>query len=336
MAERHKSKRVKFPKNKQRDFLFSAKNKLGINWHKFAEMLKISQRNLSDWKREKITLPLSAVKTICKKASLALPKNIQLLSPYWYTTRGASRGGLAVLKKYKIIGGDPKIRMKKWEEWWKKEGKFKKHPILNKRLPIKKPAPSIKLAEFFGIVLGDGGISQRQVSITLNRETDKSYIQFVKKMIKDLFGISPGFYSDPKSKADTIVISRTELVGHLTQKKMGLKTGNKVKQKIDIPKWIKQKSAYRIACVRGLVDTDGSVYKHTYIVKNKTYCYKKLSFCSLSPPLLFSVFETLKNLGLNPRINKGKDIRLEDKQKTRDYFRIIGSHNEKHLKKMAK
>jgi len=332
MAERHKSKRVKFPKNKQRDFLFTAKNKLGITWSEFAEILKISQRNLSDWKQEKITLPLSTVKTICKKSGLAFPKNIQLLSPYWYTTKGASKGGLAVLKKYKIIGGDPQVRMKRWEEWWEKEGKFKKHPILD-RFPIKKPPFSAKLAEFVGILLGDGGISQRQVSITLNRETDKGYIQFVKKMIKDLFGVSPGLYSHLKSKADAIVISRTELVEYLTQK-LGLKIGNKVKQKIDIPKWIMRKKEYQIACLRGLVDTDGTTIIHRYKSKGRSYVYKKLGFTSRSFPLLKSVNCILTELKIKNRIAKDQyNIRVEAVPDVKKYFDLVGSSNPKHLKR---
>jgi len=103
MAERYKSKRVKFTRNKQRDFLFTAKNKLGLDWRELAKLLKISERNLSDWKREKITVPLNIVKIICKKANLSFPKNIELLSPYWYAKKGARKGGLAVLKKYKFI-----------------------------------------------------------------------------------------------------------------------------------------------------------------------------------------------------------------------------------------
>ncbi|MFA6193279.1 MAG: LAGLIDADG family homing endonuclease [Parcubacteria group bacterium] len=297
--------------------------------------MKISTRNLSDWKQEKLTLPLSTVKTICKKADLHLPRNIKFLSPYWYTKKGARKGGLAIVKKYGSVGGDPKKRLQKWHEWWGEKGRFQKHPILGKRLSTKKPRPSVKLAEFIGIMLGDGGISQRQVSISLNRESDREYIEFVKKIIITLFGVSPSLYPDPKSKADTIVISRTELVEYLTQK-LGLKIGNKIKQQIDIPTWIKKNSEYKIACVRGLVDTDGSVYKHRYTVKNKTYSYQKLSFCSLSPPLLLSVFETLKNIGLKPRICKDKEIKIENTQNVRRYFEIIGSNNKKHLKKIEK
>ncbi|HBB36665.1 MAG: hypothetical protein UX02_C0001G0030 [Candidatus Moranbacteria bacterium GW2011_GWC1_45_18] len=335
MAERYKSKRVKFTRNKQRDFLFTAKNKLGLDWRELAKLLKISERNLSDWKREKITVPLNIVKIICKKANLSFPKNIELLSPYWYAKKGARKGGLAVLKKYKFIGGDPNARKRKWREWWEKEGKFKQHPIISKRLPIKKPSFSAKLAEFVGIILGDGGISMRQVSISLNRETDQDYISFVNKMITDLFSVFPGLYSDPKSKADTIVISRTELVDYLTQK-MGLKIGNKVKQKIDIPIWIKRNKKYEIACLRGLIDTDGSVYKHTYVVNKKIYRYQKLSFCSLSPPLLHTVFRILKNIGLKPRICKNKEIKVENKQNVLKYFKIVGSNNKKHLEKIQK
>lgn len=332
MAERHKSKRVKFPKNKQRDFLFAAKNKLSITWSTFAKVLKISERNLSDWKQEKLTLPLSTVKTICKKAGLHLPANIKLLSPYWYAKKGARKGGLAVLEKYKIVGGDPKIRMEKWQEWWKKEGKFKKHPILD-RFPIKKPPFSAKLAEFVGIVLGDGGISQRQVSITLNRETDKEYIEFVKKIIKDLFDTSSGLYPHLRSKADTIVISRTELVEYLTQK-LGLKIGNKVKQRIDIPKWILRKKEYKIACLRGLVDTDGTLIIHRYKSKNRFYVYKKLGFTSRSFPLLKSVNGILTELKIKNRIAKDQyDIRIEAVADVKKYFDLIGSSNPKHLKR---
>ncbi|MFA6285319.1 MAG: LAGLIDADG family homing endonuclease [Parcubacteria group bacterium] len=303
-----------------------------MDWGEFAKILKISERNLSDWKREKITLPLSTVKIICKKADLALPKNVQLLLPYWYTKKGASKGGLAVLEKYKTIGGDPKIRMKRWQEWWEKEGKFKKQPILD-RFPIKKPLFSAKLAEFVGILLGDGGISQRQVSITLNRETDKEYIKFVKKMIKELFGISPGLYSHLKSKADTIVISRTELVEYLTQR-LGLKTGNKVKQRIDIPKWIMRKRKYKIACLRGLVDTDGTTIIHRYKSKNRFYVYKKLGFTSRSFPLLKSVNGILTELKIKNRIAKDQyDIRIEAVADIKKYFDLIGSSNPKHLKR---
>ena len=158
-----------------------------------------------------------------------------------------------------------------------------------------------------------------------------SYFFF--QIIKDLFGVSPGLYSHLKSKADTIVVSRTELVEYLTQK-LGLKMGNKVKQKIDVPKWIMRKRNYKTACLRGLVDTDGTVIIHKYKSKNRYYVYKKLGFTSRSFPLLKSVNNILTGLKIKNRIAKDQyDIRIEAIDDVKKYFDLVGSSNPKHLKR---
>ena len=42
---------------------------------------------------------------------------------------------------------------------------------------------------------------------------------------------------------------------------LGLKPGNKIKSQTTIPKWIWKSDELLKACVRGLIDTDGSVYE---------------------------------------------------------------------------
>jgi len=61
-----------------------------------------------------------------------------------------------------------------------------------------------------------------------------------------------------------ILLSRVELVRHLHN--LGLKIGNKVKQLLDIPDWIKVNPEYSKVCLRGLIDTDGCVFRHNYKV----------------------------------------------------------------------
>jgi len=39
--------------------------------------------------------------------------------------------------------------------------------------------------------------------------------------------------------------------------RLGLKCGNKVTQQVGVPNWIQNNTSYTIACVRGLIDTDG-------------------------------------------------------------------------------
>jgi len=101
-----------------------------------------------------------------------------------------------------------------------------------------------------------------------------------------------------------------------------------------MPPWIKKSKKYSIACIRGLVDTDGSVIKHRYKVNGRWYIYKKLSFCSRSRPLQLSVAKILADLGMKARIT-GYDVRLESVADVKTYFTIVGSSNPKHLKRYA-
>lgn len=333
MARLYKSKRAIFAKSEQRNFLVRIKNTLGIPWSHMAKFLRVSSRSLADWKREKFSMPLSAVRELARKTQTAIPRNIEIKKPFWYVSRGSLLGGAALYKKYGQVGGDPEYRKKKWREWWNKKGRRQKHPIINVPMSINKPRLSEKLAEFVGIVLGDGGISKNQVCITLHHIDDKSYSVFVIDLIEKLFKLKPSVYHNVNDSVYDIVVSRVELVRFLTDK-LGLKIGNKVKQQVDVSGWIKKNKKFKIACVRGLMDTDGSIFIHKYKVKGREYQYKKMAFTSRSKPLVIFVYNALKRLKLNPRITKnGWDARLDSIADVKKYFDIIGSHNLKHLKK---
>lgn len=332
MVELFKSERVSFPKGKQDIFIVEAKRKLNTTWCALANILNITTRTLTKWKNEKNTISLEAVKKICRLTERKLPNNIKKLPPFWYAKRGAKKGGLATMKKYGKVCVNEERRKERWFEWWKKEGKFKENPILNKPLPIKKPKKSARLAEFVGIVLGDGGISKRQITITLNNKSDKEYAKFVIKLIKKLFGVAPGIYKDNQNSVDNIVVSRTKLVNFCTDE-LGLKIGNKVRQQVNIPNWIKKNKNFKIACVRGLIDTDGSLIIHKYKSSGKYYSYKKIGFTNRSLPLLKSVSIILFDLKIKNRIMKPYDIRIESQMDVKRYFNVVGSNNPKHLKR---
>ena len=73
---------------------------------------------------------------------------------------------MACFKKYGRIGGDPEYQKKKWREWWDAKGQHNPVGCIKGPLPIKIPKFSEDLAEFTGIVIGDGGITQGQIIIT--------------------------------------------------------------------------------------------------------------------------------------------------------------------------
>ncbi len=325
--------RALFPKGKQTKIIDKILSKISIR--EAAKLCNLSERTIRDWQREKFSVDSKALQKLCQKTSISFPSNVELKNDYWYVTLSSSAGGIAVYKKYGRIGGDPEYRKKKWYKWWEREGRFKQHPIINTCSPIKKSRKSSKLAEFVGIIMGDGGITRRQIIITLHRVDDKKYGNFVIKLIKKLFNVTPSVYHDFKNSVNDIVVSRTELVKFCTS--IGLVIGSKVRQQIDIPKWIKKNKKFLIACVRGLIDTDGCVFLHSYKVNNKIYRYKKLAFSNCSKPLIKTVYQFLKKNNFSPRITRDvKDVRIESKNDIKNYFQIIGSHNPKHLKNFLK
>lgn len=331
MSQQYIGKRIVFPTGEQKAFLVSCRATMNVTWSDIAQLLRLHPRTVRDWAREKNRMPYSAAKRLARKTATTLPKNTKILTWREHLRRAGKAGGKAAVRKN---GGrvvkDEKHRLRKWQEWWEKVGRHQLHPIINKPLPIQKPRQSESLAEFVGIMIGDGGISPWQVVVTLHRFDDKEFSQHVRKLITKLFGVIPGTHESRDALADDIVVSRVELVRFCVTK-LGLKLGNKVRQKVDIPLWIKKNKKYLRACVRGLVDTDGSVFTHQYRVKGKLYRYKKLSFTSASKPLRQSVFETLLSWKLHPRLSGNRDVRLDSQKDMRKYFAMIGSHNQKHL-----
>ncbi|MFZ1720222.1 MAG: LAGLIDADG family homing endonuclease [Candidatus Moraniibacteriota bacterium] len=309
-----------------------SKNELCVAWSELAEICVTSVRNLNDWRNEKFSMSFVAVEKICEKRGCSIPEGMVLMDAYWYAGKGASVGGRAIIEKYGTVGGDPEYRKKRWREWWEAEGKFKPSKITGPFL-FKKPQFSKELAEFVGIMLGDGGISEHQFTVTLNSVTDKEYLKFVQNLIKKLFDVPVVLYAHKQSLAIRVVISRTALVDYLITA-IGLAKGSKVRQQVDIPHWVKENKAYSIACVRGLIDTDGCTIIHQYLSKGKKYCYKKIGFTSRSYPLIQSVGAILSSLGIKHRIMKNKwDVRIEARKDVEEYFQVIGTSNPKHLKR---
>jgi hypothetical protein len=326
--------RIALPKRQQVALMSRILSHISVS--EAARLCKLSERTIRDWKRAKFTIDELALKKLCRKTGVALPKNAKRKSQYWYTKLGSPLGGRAQFEKYGHIGGDPEYRIKKWREWWEHKGKFKPGQPIGVYKSFKQPPRSLNLAEFVGIVLGDGAINQYQIAVTLHSHDDYEYGTFYTKLAKELFDVPIGCHRHKRARALDYVISRKGVVEFCINE-LGMKRGNKTRQQVHIPQWIKQNPQYLKACIRGLVDTDGSVFSHRYQVNGKWYTYKKLAFTNRSKPILTAVFRGLKQFGMHPRITKNQyDVRLESVDDLNQYFATIGSHNSKHLKRYRK
>ncbi len=327
-----KDKRVVFPIGEQKKFLLKLHNITGYDWKRIAILSSVTMRTLTDWKREKYSLPFTSYKIFLKTSGLPEPENREIRKPFWWVHNAAVLGGKAVYKKYGSIG-DSKRRRKKWLEWWQTKGKFThKNYFVSKSVVY--PRKREQLAEFVGIMLGDGSITKRQIAVTVHYKDDRTYSFFIKKLMKELFGVQPSWTSRTKRSTIFVVISRTKLV--LFCKSIGLVVGNKIKQQIDIPQWIYSRISFQKACMRGLMDTDGCIFSERHKIKGKLYCYPRLSLVSASAPLRQSVCSILEKLDFSPKIRNNRSVQLESKEDIIRYFRYIQSHNPKHLQRWSR
>ena len=328
--------RLKFnKKGVQRNFILRAEKILAFTDLELANKLNVSRRTIYEWKNERITISKIAAVKISKLAKLLIPKDHKTIDWRVHLQKAGIIGGRNKYILYGNVGGDETYRKEKWKQWWEKVGKYKKRVKgFQSIVKIKIPPKSKLLAEFIGILLGDGSISPYHIGITLYSE-EKEYKQYVCNVIKKLFGVVPKIFKHKARKAISIIVNRKLLVDYC--QRFGFEMGNKVKHQVDMPEWIKANNVFKKECIRGLFDTDGCFFNHNYVVNGKKYSYLKIAFTSASTPLINSVAETLINFGFNVRISKNhKDVRIEDAYFVTKYIDEIGSHNEKHLQKIRK
>lgn len=206
-----------------------------------------------------------------------------------------------------------------------------RYPKKSHRKLVRLPQYSTELAEFFGIMMGDGGINNPwQATITLNAVADRTYAEHVSDLCVRLFHIAPNSIRRKTKKAIVLRLSSVSVVDFLVEH--GLCRGNKLKQGLKIPVWILRNPAYAVRCVRGLVDTDGCIYTHTHRVSGRIYRHIGLVFTSYSPELIRQVARIFEEFGIFPHISsRGTDIYLYRASAIARYMRIFGTSNDRIL-----
>lgn len=174
-----------------------------------------------------------------------------------------------------------------------------------------------ELAEFIGIMLGDGNLTHYQASVTLGKKD--RYAPYVSNLMERLFGVRPKTLIT-KTGNQVVYLGSTRLTNWLLE--MGL-VFNKVRDQVEMPLWIKQNRDFQQAVLRGLFDTDGSIY----LLKSRR---GQISFCNRSRPLIEAVRELLVDLGFHPSRISGHQLYLTRKEDLIEFLERIRFANEKH------
>lgn len=205
---------------------------------------------------------------------------------------------------------------------------------------IREPENSEELAEFYGAMLGDGNSHRTKyyksrtnkrgtymVRIVGDSRLDKKYhLQYLKPLIERLFAVKVHSKFFKNKNVMLIEACGIKLVEFLEKK--GFPPGNKIKNKLRIPFWIRNNENYLKACLRGLYDTDGSVYKLTN-QNSHQICFTNYNF-----QLMNDVRNSLLNLGINCSKISQKDLYITKKSELRKFLKLIGFSNNRHLKKV--
>jgi len=197
--------------------------------------------------------------------------------------------------------------------------KEKKVGYLNKHKNISFPRNSALLAEFLGIMLGDGHISQTQVFVHLGG-TERQYAEHISSLMRFLFNVSPRVVLRKRGHID-VYFGSVAIVCWL-KSRHGL-CHNKVQSQVGVPDWIFKQKQYQKSCVRGLFDTDGSVYALRHGIQ--------VSFTNLSIPLLQSMHDMLISLGYQPSCISDTVVYLTRREQVTDFFKKIQPNNGKHI-----
>ena len=290
--------RIKLRKGKQTRLIALAKK--GRTWLGLSDELELSEGYLrTELRKEQRLLSKEIYNRLCKLTNLNFGESIiEELEDNW----GKSKGG-------KISNGKTK--------------------------KIKIPEESEELAEFYGIMLGDGNVQKLKaykvgtymIRIVGDAKLDKDYhLDYVKPLIENLFNIKVRV---GKFRPTTMFLEAhsRELVDFLETK--GFKSGNKITNQLEIPDWIRKNKKFLKVCLRGLYDTDGGIYK----LNNQTT--HQIAFTSHNKVLLEDVREGLISLGIFPsKIVNGKRVYVTKRSELQKFLKLIGFANSRHFNKV--
>jgi hypothetical protein len=192
-----------------------------------------------------------------------------------------------------------------------------------------------KIAEFIGIMLGDGSIGiydckagnkvkkHHQIKVTLDSR-NKDYIDYVSNLMFEVLGSEPTKnFKKTENAVDIGLYSKEKVLFSLNN--LGLKLSPKW-ENMEIPeKYSKGKLALLV--LRGLFDTDGSVT----IFNNNGAIYPRIEIRICPSPAQNQIINILNENKINYKLQKlerGKiKIRISGKKEIRNWFNIVGSSN---------
>lgn len=155
---------------------------------------------------------------------------------------------------------------------------------------------STTLAYVVGVALGDGNLScPNGRALRLRVTCDNQYPDIIQEIIAALSIIFPqnkvSVCERYKGTCCDVSVYSNKLAEFIPWE---IYKGTKIVQKAHVPDWILNNKEYSNYCLKGLIQTDGSIYKDRE--------YLMVNFTNLIKPLIDDVFNMISALGFQPKI----------------------------------
>ncbi len=218
--------------------------------------------------------------------------------------------------------------------------------IIKKSLSLQEPLEidisNPLFLEFYGVLLGDGWMSQLNfrgkvnnlIGISGNAIKDREFFGYLKNNIQELFDRSAYLKERPKYNSIELNFSHKSLLKKMHEE-FGFPIGKKLDLKVD-------DKIYNLGydkmkhVIRGIFDTDGCFYFDKTPVGRPYPC---LNITMKSPRLMNQVWSMLIKQGFKARLedreNRATQIVLKGSKQLNKWMNEIGSSNPRNLNKIA-
>lgn len=326
--------RIKFDKKILREIFSIIQKQTSLI--SLSKKLNINYRGLKRWKVGGCTISLYHFNKL-KELFPGISKfeiYSEKLPRHW----GQSKGSKDYIKKLNV--NELKIRMENVRSF----KKIKIIRIYNNVSDFEKNNPDYnkininiqdeKLLEFYGILMGDGCLSQflnnnylkKSISISGNSKKDLQYFQdYLIPLIKILFNVNTKVKFRKKVNGIDIYFLNKGLFNSL--KDIGFPIG--VKGQISIPNSIIKLPIEKINnLIRGLLDTDGCISAR----KHENYKYPHIIITTSSNLLREQLRNLLRQQGFPAYINN-LNLVVKGNKNFKKWFELIGSSNPRNINK---
>ncbi len=188
-----------------------------------------------------------------------------------------------------------------------------------------KPKMNSELAEIFGVINGDGHIDKecREICVVGNA-LESDYFDYLKGLFERNFNLKFTIFKMRPTTLKLRVYSKG--LAEILVKSYGFPFGHKT-GKLSIPKKVFKSKKWLSAYIRGLFDTDGTIYKR----RKKDMV---IEIISVDKNYLNQVKDALSMLNFKAGIS-GKNLYIYDQEDIRRFFDVVKPANSKHLKRFS-